>query len=53
LSHSTSLFVCVWVLFFRNRVSQTICLVLALNCDPPDLCLLGSQDYRHEPLAPG
>jgi hypothetical protein len=23
---------------------------LALNRDPPDLCLLSSQDYRHEPL---
>jgi hypothetical protein len=26
---------------------------LALNCDPPDLCLLSSQDYRCEPLVPG
>jgi hypothetical protein len=26
---------------------------LASNCDPPDLCLLTSQDYRHESLAPG
>jgi hypothetical protein len=25
---------------------------LASNCDPPDLCLLSSWDYRHEPLAP-
>jgi hypothetical protein len=23
-----------------------------LNHDPPDLCLLSSQDYRHEPLGP-
>jgi hypothetical protein len=21
---------------------------LALNCEPPDLCLLSSEDYRHE-----
>jgi hypothetical protein len=26
---------------------------LASNCDPPDLCLLNSKNYRHEPLAPG
>jgi hypothetical protein len=26
---------------------------LALNCDPPDLCLLIRYDYRHEPLVPG
>jgi hypothetical protein len=26
---------------------------LALNRDPPDLCLLSSWDYRREPLAPG
>jgi hypothetical protein len=25
---------------------------LSLNHDPPDLCLLSSQDYRHEPPAP-
>jgi hypothetical protein len=25
---------------------------LALNCDPPDLCLLGSYDYRREPPPP-
>jgi hypothetical protein len=23
---------------------------MALNRDPPDLCLLSSQNYRHEPL---
>jgi hypothetical protein len=23
-----------------------------LNCNPPDICLLSSYDYRHEPLAP-
>jgi hypothetical protein len=26
---------------------------LALNCDPPNLSLTSSQDYRHEPLVPG
>jgi hypothetical protein len=26
---------------------------LALNFNPPDLCLLSCQYYRHEPLAPG
>jgi hypothetical protein len=25
---------------------------LDLNLDPPDLCLLSSWDYRHEPQAP-
>jgi hypothetical protein len=25
---------------------------LTSNCDPPDLCLLSSQDYRREPLVP-
>jgi hypothetical protein len=25
---------------------------LTLNQDPPDLCLLGSWDYRYEPPAP-
>jgi hypothetical protein len=25
---------------------------LALNHNPPDLCLLSSWDYRHEPLVP-
>jgi hypothetical protein len=30
-----------WV-FFQNRVSQTTCLGLALNHDPPDLCFLSS-----------
>jgi hypothetical protein len=28
--------------YFRDRVSQTICLELASNCHPPDLCLLSS-----------
>jgi hypothetical protein len=27
--------------------------MLALNRDPPDLCLLSSWDYRSEPLMPG
>jgi hypothetical protein len=27
---------------FRDRISQVICLGLALNRDPPDLCLLSS-----------
>jgi hypothetical protein len=31
--------------FFQDRVSRTI-------WDPPDLCLLSSQDCRHEPPAP-
>jgi hypothetical protein len=26
---------------------------LSLNCDPPDLCLLSSQDYRWKPPVPG
>jgi hypothetical protein len=26
---------------------------LTSNCNPPDLCLLSSKDYRREPLAPG
>jgi hypothetical protein len=37
--------------FFGDRVSRTIC-PADLNRDPPDLCLLSSQDYRREPLAP-
>jgi hypothetical protein len=28
--------------FFQDRVSQTICLGLALNHNPPELCLLSS-----------
>jgi hypothetical protein len=37
---------------FSIWVSWTICLRLALNHDPPDLCLLSSWDYRREPPAP-
>jgi hypothetical protein len=33
-------------------VSWTILPGLALNCHPPDLCLLSSKDYRHEPPVP-
>jgi hypothetical protein len=32
---------------------RTVCPGLALNCDPLDLCLLSSWDYRREPLVPG
>jgi hypothetical protein len=28
-------------------------LMLALNCSPPDLSILSSEDYKCEPLAPG
>jgi hypothetical protein len=28
-------------------------LELALRCDPPDLCLLSSLDYKNKPSAPG
>jgi hypothetical protein len=27
---------------FQDKILQTICPGLALNCDPPDLCLLSS-----------
>jgi hypothetical protein len=49
LSLSTSPF--LWW-YFQDRVLWTICLALASNHHPPDLCLLSSWDYRHEPLAP-
>jgi hypothetical protein len=39
--------------YFRDRVSRTICLGFTSNHDPPDLCLLSSQDYKREPLTPG
>jgi hypothetical protein len=38
--------------FFWEKVLQTLP-GLASNHDPPDLCLLSSQDYRHEPPACG
>jgi hypothetical protein len=41
------------IFFFQNRVLWTILPRLPSNCDPPDLCLLSSWDYRHESLAPG
>jgi hypothetical protein len=52
LSHSASLFLSFFFFFIysyqpvsydgfsQDRVSQTVCLGLALNCDPSDLCLL-------------
>jgi hypothetical protein len=41
------------VIFFSVIGSPgTIWLGLAWNQDPPDLCLLSSQDYRREPPAP-
>jgi hypothetical protein len=41
----------VWRVF-RDTVSQSICLGLALNCNPPDLYLLSFLNYRHEPSVP-
>jgi hypothetical protein len=32
---------------FQDRVSGTICQGLVSNLDPPDYCLLSSQDYRY------
>jgi hypothetical protein len=37
-----------WWGFLTNYLPR-----LALNCDPPDLSLSSSLDYRIEPLAPG
>jgi hypothetical protein len=49
LSHSTSPFSCFFFFsFFENYLPR-----LALNCNPPDLCLLSSWDYKCEPSAPG
>jgi hypothetical protein len=50
LSHSAS--PCLHFFFFWDRVSQTIYSCWLSNRGPADLCLLGSQNYRHEPLAP-
>jgi hypothetical protein len=50
LSHSTSLFLC-WVFSRKSLVNYLP--RLALNLNPPDLCLLNSWDYRREPPAPG
>jgi hypothetical protein len=44
LSHSSSLIFVMGI--FQDRVLQTIYRELALNLDPPDLCLLNSWDYR-------
>jgi hypothetical protein len=51
LSHSTSPFF-LWRVFSRQGLTNYLPR-LALNHDPPDLCLLSSQDYRREPLAHG
>jgi hypothetical protein len=40
LNHSASSFFVMG--FVQDRVSQSICLGLALNHHPPDLCLLSS-----------
>jgi hypothetical protein len=38
---------CFYIGCFRDRVSVNYLPGLASNCDPPDLCLLSSWDYRH------
>jgi hypothetical protein len=38
--------------FLQDRVSWTIHSTWLQTCDPPDLCLLNSYDYRNEPLVP-
>jgi hypothetical protein len=48
LSHSTSP---IFVKGFSRQGLANYLLRLASNCDPPDLCLLSSWDYRHEPPA--
>jgi hypothetical protein len=50
LSHSTSPFFVKG--FLRSGLANYLP-GLALNLDPPDLCLLSSWDYRHEPPVPG
>jgi hypothetical protein len=49
LSHSTSPFVSCF--FLREDLTNYLPR-LALNHDPPDLCLLSSWDDRRAPLAP-
>jgi hypothetical protein len=42
--------------YFQNRISWTVCpgwLQPPPLRDPPDLCLLSSKDYRHEPPVQG
>jgi hypothetical protein len=46
LSHSTSP---IFVKGFFEIGFHELFARLALNLDPPDLCLLSSQDYRYEP----
>jgi hypothetical protein len=49
LRHSASHFLS-WVFLRQGLVNYLP--RLALNCDPPDLCLLSRYDYRYEPPAP-
>jgi hypothetical protein len=53
LSHSTHQpFFVIFFFFSRDRVSRIMCLGLALNYDPPDLCLLSRITCRsHRRLA--
>jgi hypothetical protein len=50
LRHSTSLF--VYVMGFFKVGSCELFAQLALNHDPPDLCLLSSWDYRYAQSCP-
>jgi hypothetical protein len=53
LSCSASPFLCTCVGYLKDRALRTIRPPwLALNHDPPSLCLLSIYDYRHEPLEP-